>query len=82
MRWGYEPFNLRGRSHTGELRGRARVVYCSAVGDRKFIVGLNFLRRSSERVDPASPSFEQIRDALVQALNGLEKLLKSYGFAG
>jgi hypothetical protein len=34
-------------SHTGESRGRARVVYCSSVGDRKFIVGLNFITQAN-----------------------------------
>lgn len=33
-------------SHTGESKGRARVVYCSAVGDRRFIVGLNFMTQT------------------------------------
>lgn len=34
-------------SHTGESRGKARVVYCSAIGDRKFIVGLHFITQTS-----------------------------------
>lgn len=34
-------------SHTGESRGRARVVYCSAIGDRRFIVGLNFMTQTN-----------------------------------
>ena len=34
-------------SRNGEPRGRARVVYCSAVGDRKFIVGFNFISQTS-----------------------------------
>lgn len=43
-------------SHTGESRGRARVVYCTAIDDRKFIVGLNFITQtsSSEATEKAS----------------------------
>lgn len=33
-------------SHAGDPGGRARVVYCSAIGDRKFIVGLDFITQT------------------------------------
>jgi len=36
------------KSPTGEARGRARVVYCKAVGEKSYVVGLNFLTKISD----------------------------------
>ena len=36
------------KSRTGEARGRARVVYCKAVGEKSYVVGLNFLTNISD----------------------------------
>lgn len=36
-------------SVAGNLRARARVVYCASLGRKKFVVGLNILRREDER---------------------------------
>lgn len=33
----------------GNLKARARVVYCNALGPRKFVVGLNILSRDREQ---------------------------------
>jgi PilZ domain len=35
------------KSATGELMGRARVVYCQAIGPRAFAVGLDLLTRTN-----------------------------------
>lgn len=36
----------------GNLRVRARVVYCRALGSKKFAVGLNILSREGEQAEP------------------------------
>lgn len=36
------------KSLAGDLTARARVVYCNALGPRKFVVGLNILSRDGE----------------------------------
>ena len=32
------------KSHSGELRARARIVYCHPLGPKSFVVGLDFLQ--------------------------------------
>ena len=39
-------------SVAGDLKARARVVYCKALGPKKFVVGLNILSREAERATP------------------------------
>lgn len=38
------------KSVVGDLNARARVVYCKALGPKKFVIGLNILSRNG---DPA-----------------------------
>lgn len=46
------------KSVSGNLRARARVVYCKALGPKKFVVGLNILSRDSEQDKPPKPDSE------------------------
>lgn len=43
------------KSVAGDLTARARVVYCKALGPKKFIVGLNILSRDSDQSNPPKP---------------------------
>jgi hypothetical protein len=36
----------------GKMKARARVVYCTVLGHKKFVVGLNILSRDSEQANP------------------------------
>ena len=40
------------KSVVGNLKVRARVVYCAALGPKKFVVGLNILSRGGEQGKP------------------------------
>lgn len=40
------------KSVVGDLKARARVVYCMVLGPKKFVVGLNILSRDSEQDKP------------------------------
>jgi hypothetical protein len=40
------------KSLAGSLKARARVVYCRALGPRKFVVGLNIFDRNGEQAKP------------------------------
>lgn len=40
------------KSVAGDLKARARVVYCKVLGPRKFVVGLNILSRDAEQAKP------------------------------
>lgn len=40
------------KSVAGDLKARARVVYCIILGPRKFVVGLNILSRDGEQPKP------------------------------
>lgn len=42
------------KSVAGDLKARARVVYCTLLGHRKFVVGLNILSRGDDRSKPRS----------------------------
>ncbi len=46
------------QSVAGNLKARARVVYCMALGPKKFVVGLNILSREGEQTNP--PTKERI----------------------
>jgi len=41
------------KSVAGSLKGRALVVYCQALGPRKFVVGLNIFSRDGEQAKPS-----------------------------
>ena len=41
------------KSVVGDLKARARVVYCKALGPKKFVVGLNILSREAEQGEPS-----------------------------
>ena len=43
------------RSAGGDLKARARVVYCKALGPKKFAVGLNILSRDSDQPKAPKP---------------------------
>ena len=43
------------KSVAGDLSARARVVYCKALGFKKFVVGLNILSRESNQLKPPNP---------------------------
>jgi len=43
------------KSVVGDLKARARVVYCKALGPKKFFVGLNILTRDSEAAKSPTP---------------------------
>jgi len=43
------------KSVAGDMNARARVVYCKALGPKKFIVGLNILSRDSDQSKPPTP---------------------------
>lgn len=40
------------KSVVGDLKARARVVYCMVLGPKKFVVGLNILSRDGEQGKP------------------------------
>lgn len=40
------------KSVAGKLKARARVVYCTLLGHKKFVVGLNILIREDEQAKP------------------------------
>lgn len=40
------------KATTGNLEARARVVYCQALGPKKFVVGLNILSRDGRQAEP------------------------------
>lgn len=40
------------KSVAGDLKARARVVYCMVLGPKKFVVGLNILSRNGEEPKP------------------------------
>jgi hypothetical protein len=42
------------KTAVGNLQARARVVYCKAVGPKKFIVGLNILSRDGDQANAAT----------------------------
>ena len=42
------------KATTGNLNARARVVYCHALGPKKFVVGLNILSRDGEPAELAA----------------------------
>ena len=44
------------KSVSGDLSARARVVYCNALGPKKFVVGLNILSRNGDQPDPPKPN--------------------------
>lgn len=50
------------KSRTGEARGRARVVYCKAVGEKSYVVGLNFLTNISDWGTRGKPQGHQGAD--------------------
>lgn len=39
------------KSMVGNLKARARVVYCTVLGHKKFVVGLNILNRESDETE-------------------------------
>ena len=43
------------KSVVGDLSARARVVYCKALGPRKFVVGLNILSHGGDQLQPPKP---------------------------
>ena len=43
------------KSVAGELSARARVVYCKALGPKKFVVGLNIFSRDLDQSKPPKP---------------------------
>lgn len=43
------------KSVAGDLSARARVVYCKALGPKKFVVGLNILSHGGDEPKPAKP---------------------------
>ena len=48
------------KTNPGQLRARARVVYCQAVGPKTFMVGLNFLQPNvGEMGSEPTPAKEQ-----------------------
>lgn len=40
------------KSVVGDLKARARVVYCMVLGPKKFVVGLNIISRDAEQAKP------------------------------
>lgn len=40
------------KSVSGDLNARARVVYCKALGPKKFVVGLNILSHNGDHPNP------------------------------
>jgi len=44
------------KSVAGDLNARARVVYCTALGPKKFVVGLNILSRDGDQPNPPKPN--------------------------
>lgn len=43
------------KSLAGDLTARARVVYCSALDPKKFVVGLNILSGNGDQPNPPKP---------------------------
>lgn len=43
------------KSVAGDLHARARVVYCKALGPKKFVVGLNILSHGGDEPKPPKP---------------------------
>ena len=43
------------KSVTGDLTARARVVYCKALGPKRFVVGLNILSEGADQPKPPNP---------------------------
>lgn len=43
------------KSIAGDLSARARVVYCKALGPKKFVIGLNILSRNGDHSKPPKP---------------------------
>ncbi|HEY6944426.1 MAG TPA: hypothetical protein VI431_04740 [Candidatus Acidoferrum sp.] len=41
-------------SVAGNVKARARVVYCTVLGYKKFVVGLNILSRGDEQAKPST----------------------------
>ena len=46
------------KSVAGDLKARARVVYCTVLGRKKFVVGLNILSRDAK---PATPLTKRVK---------------------
>jgi len=44
------------KSVAGDLSARARVVYCKALGPKKFAVGLNILSHDGDQPAPPKPN--------------------------
>lgn len=44
------------KSVAGGLSARARVVYCKALGPKKFVVGLNIFSRDGDQPRPPKPN--------------------------
>lgn len=43
------------KSVAGDLSARARVVYCKALGPKRFVVGLNILSHGADQPKPPNP---------------------------
>ena len=49
------------KAHPGELKARARVVYCQAAGPKTFLVGLDFLQ--TNQAETQTNASQETRDA-------------------
>ena len=43
------------KSVAGDLSARARVVYCKALGPKKFVIGLNIFGSDGDQLKPSKP---------------------------